>query len=161
MSGLRPIPSVASGGPVTGGESDRWPAAHLVGVTPSGSIIEVAVDRFDRPILLAFLATRCDGCAEFWQGFTRGAPTGPPASVAPVVVTRGPDSVAPSEVARLAAGLEGVPVIMSDSVWTEYRVLGYPFFVLVDPRSRTVIGETVGFGWSDVVAMVESSHRSG
>jgi len=50
-------------------------------------------------------------------------------------------------------------VIMSEEAWTEYRVLGYPFFVLVDPSTRTVLGETVGFGWSDVVSMIRAARR--
>jgi hypothetical protein len=33
-------------------------------------------------------------------------------------------------------------------------VTGYPFFVLVDAPNRTVVGETVGFGWSDVISMI-------
>ena len=44
---------------------------------------------------------------------------------------------------------------MTDQAWTDYRVSGYPFFVLVDASTRTVIAETVGFGWSDLVRLVQ------
>jgi hypothetical protein len=77
--------------------------------------------------------------------------------VSPAIVTRGPDSVAPSEVEEAGAGVVDVPVVMSDQAWVDYRVMGYPFFVLVDVGSRTVVGETVGFGWSDVVSMIRSA----
>jgi hypothetical protein len=53
--------------------------------------------------------------------------------------------------------LGSVPVVMTDAAWSDYRVTGYPFLVLVDPETRTVIGETVGFGWSDVHAMIRAA----
>ena len=53
------------------------------------------------------------------------------------------------------------PVVMSDDAWSDYRVLGYPFFVLVEPATLTVVGETVGFGWSDVVSMIRSAGSAG
>ena len=79
-----------------------------------------------------------------------------PADVSVVVVTKGPGSVDPAEVERAALGVDRVPVVMSDQAWDDYRVLGYPFFVLIDSRDGKVIGETVGFGWSDVASMVEA-----
>jgi hypothetical protein len=51
----------------------------------------------------------------------------------------------------------GVPLVMSDAAWADYRVTGYPFFVLVDAAHGTVVGETVGFGWSDVRSMIDAS----
>jgi hypothetical protein len=74
-----------------------------------------------------------------------------------VAVTKGADSVDRDEVARAAAGATGLPVVMSEDAWAEYRVTGYPFFVLVDPRTRTVVGETVGFGWPDVRSMIRAA----
>ena len=80
-----------------------------------------------------------------------------------VGVTRGADTVDRSEVAALAAGPReraGSPVVvMSDRAWADYRVTGYPFFVLVDPAAGRVVGETVGFGWSDVRVMVQQATR--
>ena len=157
VAGLRPIPSRPTAGAGGRDLEARWSAADIVGVTPAGAPIEIRVGRSDRPLLVAFLATRCDGCAEFWQGFGGEGGGGLPASVSAVVVTRGPDFVAPEEVARVAGAVVGAPVVMSDQAWGDYRVLGYPFFVLVDPASGTVIGETVGFGWSDVRSMIRSA----
>jgi hypothetical protein len=77
--------------------------------------------------------------------------------VLPAIVTRGPESVDLEEVQRAAAGVQEVAVIMSDQAWIDYQVLGYPFFVLVDPESHIVVGETVGFGWADVISMIRAS----
>jgi len=76
--------------------------------------------------------------------------------VLPAIVTRGPESIDLGAVQQAAAAVLEVPVIMSDQAWIDYQVLGYPFFVLVDPESQTVIGETVGFGWPDVNSMIRS-----
>jgi hypothetical protein len=77
--------------------------------------------------------------------------------VSTVVVTKGPATTEPAAVEQVAAGITRVPVIMSDEAWTDYRVTGYPFFVLVDAPARTVVGETVGFGWPDVISMVRTA----
>jgi len=128
-----------------------------VGVDPDNRPAEVLLASVKGPILLAFLHVRCDGCAQFWAGLGDGGATGLPSEVRPVVVTKGPRSVDVVEVAALAGGITAVPVVMSDHAWDDYRVSGYPFFVLVDSGARTVLGETVGFGWEDVGAMVRSS----
>ncbi len=109
------------------------------------------------PLLLCFLHVRCDGCEEFWRGLQDATAPEVPADVSVVVVTKGPGSVDPAEVKRAALGVDEVPVVMSDQAWDDYRVLGYPFFVLIDSQGGKVIGESVGFGWSDVVSMVEAS----
>jgi hypothetical protein len=169
-AGLRPIPS----GPVE--RPERAPAADIVGRRPSGERIELAISRSAAPVLLCFLHVRCDGCEEFWRGLRdagtggvhpdgvhRGAvdpdgvdPGSVPVGVSVVAVTKGVGSVDPAEVDRAASGVTRVPVVMSDPAWADYRVSGYPFFVLVDP-SAGVVGETVGFGWADVRSMVEAS----
>lgn len=151
VAGLRPIPR----GRVT--ESEQRAAADLTGLGPDGRPLDVRIGGHSGPLLLCFLQTHCDGCEEFWH--RAGDPPGSdwPDPLAVVVVTRGPDSVDRSEVVRLASGVGAVPVVMSDRAWTDYRVTGYPFFVLVDPVLGTVVGETVGFGWADVEAMVRAS----
>ena len=154
VSGLRPIPSAGSAGsvgPVT------WSASDIVGVRPSGRPVSFRIDEYEGAVLVAFLATRCDGCDEFWRGFRDGVGSELPAGVSAAVVTKGPTSLAPSEVQLIADGASSLPVIMSDEAWNDYRVTGYPFFVLVDAHSRSVVGETVGFGWSDVLSMIHSA----
>jgi hypothetical protein len=151
-AGLRPIPS----GPVE--SSRQQPAADIVGLGPSGASVEVVISATQQPaLLLCFLHVRCDGCAEFWGGLKDSSALELPPDLSTVVVTRGPESMDPAEVERAALGIHRVQVVMSDQTWDDYRVLGYPFFVLVDPQGGTVIGETVGLGWSDVLSMVEAS----
>ncbi len=151
VAGLRPIPS----GPVHTGAPR--PASDLVGVTPGGSSVEFQIDSTDQAILLVFLSTRCEGCDGFWRGLKDSDAAAFPSSVSAVVVTRGPTRVASTDVEAAARGISRVPVIMSDAGWVDYGVTGYPFFVLVDPASRTVVAETVGFGWPDVHAMIRAA----
>ncbi|MGA8727089.1 MAG: hypothetical protein WB565_18805 [Acidimicrobiales bacterium] len=148
VAGLRPISTGLEGQPVP------WPAVDLEGVTPGGAPIRVALDETSGPVLLAFLATRCDGCETFWNGLRASGPLAEFRSIEVVVVTKAPPSADAGEVERLAARLGSVPIVMSDTAWAEYRVSGYPFFVLVDPAARKVVGETVAFGMDDVLALV-------
>ena len=153
VAGLRPILSGAPGAP------SPWPAVDLLGVGPLGPPVEVLLDECDGYLLLAFLATRCPGCEEFWREMGGAGAAGLPAGVARIIVTRGPGTVPPDEVTGLAPAPGGAPVVMSDQAWSDYRVHGYPFFVLVEVATRTVIGETVGFGWSDITSMVAQAVR--
>ena len=150
VAGLRPIPSGLDG------SAPSWSAADLVGVRPDGDPVSVDMGTAVRPVLVVFLTTDCDGCDHFWQGLVD-----PPADIDSVVVTKGPGSVAPTDVAALAVGLARVPVVMSDAAWSDYRVTGYPFLVLVEPGTRRILGEAVGFGWSDVEALLASSTGAG
>ncbi len=149
-AGLRPIPS----GPVE--PSRRQAASAIVGVRPGGGRVEVETSGSGGPTLVCFLHVRCDGCDEFWRGLRDDESPGLPPEVGAVAVTKGSGSVEPAEVARAARGITRVPVVMSDQAWEDYRVTGYPFFVLVD-AAGSVIGETVGFGWDDVRSMISAS----
>jgi hypothetical protein len=150
VAGLRPIPSGSLDAPAP------WPARDILGVSPSGDPIEVTVaDGFGR-LLLAFLHTDCDGCEEFWHGLREPEAIGLAPGTSALVVTKGPESLSSDAVKASAAGVQ-VPVVMSSQVWADYRVLGYPFFVLVDRASSQVIGETVGLGWPDVIAMTDTA----
>jgi hypothetical protein len=148
-AGLRPIPSGTAEAPAA------WPAVDVEGVSPDGEPIEVRLDEVGGRLLLAFLTTDCLGCRAFWDVLRRVEDSHLPTDVSAVVVTRGPSAVASEDVAASAAGFGQVPVIMSDRAWTDYRVTSYPFFVVAEARSRTVIGETVGLGWDDVLLLLE------
>ncbi len=154
LGGLRPVPTGGVGGAI------GWPAASIVGKDPTGNPLTIAVDETDhRPLLLAFLSVDCLGCHEFWVGFADrpdGSGLCEPglSSVRAVVVTKGPEHVAPGDVAAVSVEMGSVPVVMSEGAWSDYRVSGYPFFVVVDPTARTVLAETVGMGWSDVHAIL-------
>jgi hypothetical protein len=149
-AGLRAIPS---GAPELSG---RGPALDITGLTPSGTTIDICVgDRLGR-VLLAFLTTDCDGCQAFWDGLRGRETLGLPADVSIVAVTRGPGSLPAADVAISAHGLAPESVVMSDQAWIDYGVTGYPFFVLIDATTRSVVGETVGFGWTDVIGMTRN-----
>jgi hypothetical protein len=145
-SGLRPIP--------TGQSFVERPAYDLVGVDPSGQPVEVSVLGHSGRTLLAFLATDCFGCEPFWQAIGDGATLPASPDVARVVVTKGPEQVPPAEASAKAAGLSGVPVVMSDRAWADYRVLSYPSFLVVDGSTGKVVGETTAIGWDDVRSML-------
>lgn len=155
VTGLRPIPAevVDRAAQLSAG----WPASDIVGTSPGGDPVEFRIGEVGAVVLVAFLAAACDGCDAFWQGFGGGEHPELSPGVVPVIVTRGPETVAPLEVSRLAVGVGTTPVIMTDQAWTDYRVSGYPFFVVVEPSTRTIIAETVGFGWSDLVRVVQRS----
>jgi len=139
VAGLRPVPSGLDD------EAPPWPAADLAGIRPDGSPVSCTLGTSGRPVLLVFLTTKCDGCDVFWTGLAQ-----PPADTDVVIVTKGPGEVEPGEVDVLASGLSQVEVVMSDAAWSDYRVTGYPFLVLVERGTRTILGEAVAFGWSDI-----------
>ena len=147
VAGLRPIPSR------TAADAPTWEASDLSGVRHDGSVATIELAGIERPLLLVFLSLRCDGCETFWEGMS-DAEDPVLAEVTPVVVTKGPGTVDAVEVGLLAHRLGGTPVVMSDRAWTDYRVTGYPFLVLVEPGSRRILAEAVGFGWTDVDSMV-------
>jgi hypothetical protein len=150
LADLRPIPA---GRP---GVSAAWPAVDIVGMTPSGESVTIGLDDRHGRLLLVFLSTRCDGCQTFWDGLRHPDALGLSADISPVAITRGPDALLPAEVAEASAGVEQAAVVMTDQAWSDYRVSGYPFFVLVDVATKTITGETVGFGWDDVLSMTGS-----
>jgi hypothetical protein len=146
-SGLRPIS--------TGLSFVERPAHDLVGVDPFGNPVEVSVVGHAGRTLLAFLAVDCFGCEEFWQGIGDAAISPGSSNMARVVVTKELERIPPAKSARLS----GVPLVRSNAAWTDYRVLGYPSFLLVDGSSGMVVGETTAFGWDDVQSMVRSCTR--
>lgn len=153
--GLRPVP--AGAGTERDSPLDRPRAADLAGVTPAGDRVEVRIGGRQGFVVLVFLATRCDGCMEFWQGLGGPQRSGLPSSLTPLVVTKEPPAVSLPDVIALAP--PGVPVVMSDRAWADYGVLGYPHLVLVETATRTVVAETVGFCWQDLDALVRDSAR--
>jgi hypothetical protein len=157
VAGLRPIPT----GPL--GPAEQRPAPDIAGEDLHARPVSVRIGTFEHAVLLCFLHVHCDGCDGFWRGLAERPAVVFPDSISAVVVTKGPGAVDRAEVAQAAGdsettpGAVRVPVVMSDTAWADYRVTGYPFFVLVDARNQTIVGETVGFGWPDVTAMIEAS----
>jgi hypothetical protein len=153
VAGLRPIPS----GPLPG--EPAGPTEDIVGTDPSGCPVTFRIDDVAGHLLLLFLHVHCDGCDEFWRGLREIDPNTLAPSIAMLAVTKGPGSVDRHEVERAAAGSRSVTV-MSDKAWIDYRVTGYPHLILVDPSVRSIVAETVGFGWADVDSIVQSLKSS-
>src|SRR6188472_67902 len=136
-----PPPPTAERGP----EDVR--AAALWGATPDGDAVTLAFDGAgSRPTLLAFLTSGCSTCAGFWE--TLGEQR-LPAGVQTVIVTHGAERERPGRLRSLAP--DRVPVVMSSEAWSDYRVPGSPYFVLVDGVIR---GEGVASDWRALASLV-------
>jgi hypothetical protein len=129
-------------------------AVDVVGSTPDGGAMSVAVGGRDQLTLLAFLSTGCSSCHFFWDAF--GAPDlEVPGEARLVIVTKGPNAEQPGMVRKLAPAT--VPVVMSSDAWDGYDVPVAPFFVLVDGASRAVVGEGAANTWEHVEALMRNA----
>jgi hypothetical protein len=130
-------------------------ATDLVGVTPDGGVVSIAVEDTDRFTLLAFLTGTCASCHEFWNAFGNDRALTVPGEARLVIVTKDPSVESLSAVRRLAP--QGVPVLMSSAAWDAYDVPVAPFFVLVDGWSSHVVGEGAANTWEQVSSMVSQA----
>ena len=128
------------------GAAGRRPPS-LMGASLDDDPVTLAFDGArSRPTLLAFLTSGCGTCAGFWE--TLAEPRLSP-EVQIVIVTHGPERERPAKLRALAP--DGVPVVMSSSAWTDYKVPGAPYFVLVDGEVR---GEGVATTWPALASLV-------
>ena len=130
-------------------------AVDLVGTTPAGDPLAVAVTSTRHSTLLAFLSSGCLTCAGFWEAFRDPGGLGLPDGVRLVAVTRGADEESVSQLRRLAPA--EVPVVLSSAAWDDYRVPGSPYFVLVDGPSGRVTGEGSAAAWPQVVSLLRNA----
>jgi hypothetical protein len=133
--------------------AERSSAVHeLQGVTPAGEAVVVSMSS-STVTLLAFLSSGCDSCAPLWAsvGDERDRDRLPPGTRV-VVVTKGPEWESPALIAAKAP--RGIAVVMSTDAWGDYEVPGSPYFVLVDGRTRTRIGEGVGHNVAQIADLV-------
>jgi hypothetical protein len=112
------------------------------------SLLTVGVEHFT---LLAFLSSGCRTCGRFWEALRRDGPPSMGPDTRVVVLTKGPDAESPTELARVA---DGVDVTLSTEAWRDFEVPGTPFFILVDGPSGTVAGEGTALGWDEVRNLV-------
>lgn len=126
-------------------------AFDLSGATPLGDGVAVAVTGVSHVTLLAFLSSGCASCGGFWTAFEDGG-FDLPASVRPVVVTKGLEFESPGQI---PAARCPYPVVMSTEAWRDYEVPGSPFFVLVDGPT----GRRLGAGSAPSAAQVASMVR--
>lgn len=113
------------------------PAGEISGVDVNGSAVSVSLRHGKGETLLAFLSSGCASCRVFWQEMGE-RPELPTPGTRPVIVTKGPRSESPSQIAGLAP--DQVRLVMSDEAWDSFRVPLTPYFMLVD-GDGDIIGE--------------------
>lgn len=113
--------------------------AEITGVTPSGEPLVVSLHVGTDPTLLAFLSTTCTSCAAFWEAFDSDSMVLHGGRYRLIVVTLGPSEESPTRASNLARS--GIDVVMSSDAWQAFEVPGAPYFAVIDPVSRIVVGE--------------------
>lgn len=113
------------------------PAEEISGVDLEGRAVNISLTHGRGETLLAFLSSGCASCRVFWQELAT-EPEMPTEGTRPVIVTKGPRSESPSQIAELAP--DQVRLVMSDEAWDSFRVPLTPYFMLVDGDGG-VIGE--------------------
>ncbi len=126
-------------------------AVDVVGTSPLGDALKLAVVDTSHPTLLAFLTSGCSSCLRLWQTLA-ASPAGLPVGTRVVVVTQGSERESPARVLELAPA--DVPVVMSSEAWEAYSVPVAPFFVLVDGPSASIAGEGSANSWEHVASLV-------
>ena len=136
--------------PVTGGPGKQ--ARDVMGATPSGDAVSIAVREVRHMTLLAFLSSGCSTCLDFWSAFASEAAPEVPGDARLVIVTKGAEHESVSAVQRLAPSR--IPVVMSTEAWDGYDVPVAPFFVLVDGASDAIVGEGAASNWGQVTSLM-------
>ena len=67
-------------------------------------------------------------------------------------MTRGPEAESPAAVAELAP--RSTITVMTTDAWTSFAVPGAPYFVVVDGRDGSVVGEGTGAALTQVARFV-------
>ena len=124
------------------------PAADLVGAGLRDDALHVSVVGTRHRTLLAFLSSGCLTCQTFWTAFADPPRLDLPDDIRLVVVTKDASEESASALRTVAPA--NVSVVMSSAAWTDYRVPGSPYFVLVDGAEGRVTGEGTGAHWDQV-----------
>jgi len=130
-------------------------AADLDGAGLHDDALHVAVVGARHRTLLAFLSSGCLTCQGFWDAFAEPRGLDLPDDIRLVVVTKDKNDESISALRKLAPA--DVPVVMSSAAWTDYRVPGSPYFVLVDGMAGRVRGEGTGARWDQVMNLLRQA----
>jgi hypothetical protein len=143
------------------GASDTFvAAADLDGAGLRDDALHVAVVGTRHRTLLAFLSSGCLTCQEFWDAFRDPRLLDLPDDLRLVVVTKDGREESISTLRSVAPA--AVTIVMSSAAWTDYRVPGSPYFVLVDGPTGRVRGEGTGASWDQVKNLLrQASDDSG
>jgi hypothetical protein len=129
-------------------------AFDIVGTTLNREAIKVTV-RGASNTLLAFLSSGCLSCHSLWEGLDEQVRPRIPGGARIVVVTKDSAYESPSKLRRLAP--PGVTLVMSSDAWGAYRVQGSPYFIYVEGRTGTIIGEGTASGWPQVLSLIRDA----
>jgi hypothetical protein len=129
-------------------------AFDIVGATLTREAIKVSVSAGSNT-LLAFLSSGCLSCQSLWEGLDPRRRPSIPGGARIVVVTKDPAYESPSRLQDIAP--RDVPVVMSSAAWDAYRVQGSPYFIYVDGRTGTIIGEGTATGWPQVISLIRDA----
>jgi hypothetical protein len=127
----------------------------LVGVTPEGDAVKVAVQGTDSHTLLLFLSSGCMSCRGFWEALADLPSLGLDPSVRPLAITKGPEDESLSSIAALAPG--DVVTVMSSAAWDDYEVPVAPYAILLSRGTGRVLGEGAGATWGQVRDLMQQA----
>jgi hypothetical protein len=133
---------------------DSVAAFDIVGTTLTGDAAKISVHRGPNT-LLAFLSSGCLSCQPLWEGLHPPHRPSIPGGARIVVVTKDPAYESSSRLRDLAP--RGLPLVMSSAGWEAYRVQGSPYFIYVDGRTGTVVGEGTATGWQQVISLIRDA----
>jgi len=142
-SGFRTTEGVATPrvvAPEPGADAATWPVAHdISGAGLAGDLIAARVLGVPHDTVLIFLSSGCSACQLFWEqlGTRRPAP-----GSRLLVITKSPEEESPAALRQLSP--PGVDVVMSSAAWSDYRVPGSPYVIVVNGRTGRVRGEGSG-----------------
>jgi hypothetical protein len=123
------------------------PVVDVVGLGLTGSPPDPVGPGRPRWVLLLFVSANCDGCVPLWQLCGGGGRADLDLQV--VAVARESDRTA-----TFPPAPDGTTLVFSDEAFAAYRVLGAPFFVLVDRTAPVVVTEGVAWGADQVLGFV-------
>jgi len=130
-------------------------APEVVGVSPTGGALSIAVGGAPHATLVAFLTSTCTMCAEFWSAFADAARYPVPGDPRVVVVTKGDEAESATRLYPLVPA--GIPVVMSSATWDAYEARFAPYFAYVDGPSAQIVGEGFAATWDDLVGMLRQA----
>ena len=127
--------------------------AEIVGTTPEGRSVSIALSASRGHTLLAFLSSGCGTCAAVWAALRDPGSDLPVDRV--VAVTKSAEDESISAVRELAPPT--VTTVMSTDAWREFEVPYTPYFALVDAASGHLIGDGAAGSWEQIVSLVGRS----
>ncbi|MGQ0833293.1 MAG: hypothetical protein ACT4OV_16630 [Microthrixaceae bacterium] len=127
----------------------------IVGSTPDGGAVRVALDEGRGTTLLAFLSSGCTTCHDFWRAFDTDAVNEVPGRDSRVVVvTRGPTEESISAIAELAPSR--AITVLSSEAWDSYGIPVSPYFMLID-GAHGIVGEGAAPTWPQVLQLMRNA----